>query len=222
MATIIFDFDGTLHDSMYIYTRAFAAGYDSMVQRGVAEAKTFAPEEIANNIGLTSEEAWTTLCPEIPWEESQKAAVVVGAEMDRLIEDGTARLFPGVEEMLGEAKAAGHTLIFLSNCRIAYQEAARKTFGFDRFFSGYYNSEQFGGIPKEEIFETIRKDFAGPYIVVGDRDKDLAIAHTHNLPSVGCLYGYATKPGELDDATVQVDSPEEISGAIEHIAAQSF
>ena len=218
MATIVFDFDGTLHDSMYIYSRAFARGYDYLVEQGVAEARTFANSEIANNIGLTAEEAWTTLCPQIPWSESSKAAVVVGQAMDELIWDGTARLFPGVEQMLAEVHDAGHQLIFLSNCRIAYQEAARKTFGFDRFFAGYYNSEQFGGIPKEQIFETIASDFEGPYIVVGDRDKDLAIAHTHGLPSIGCLYGYATKPGELDDATVKVEKPEDIAAAIEQLA----
>ena len=94
----------------------------------------------------------------------------------------------------------------------------RRAFGFDAWFDGYYTSEQFGGIPKEQIFETIRADFDGPYLVVGDRDKDLAIAQVHGLPSIGCLYGYATKPGELDDATVKVEKPEDIAAAIEQLA----
>jgi phosphoglycolate phosphatase len=213
VATIIFDFDGTLHDSMYIYREALNRGYRWLVEQGQARPRNLTEQDMAGNIGLTPREAWERMAPEIPWSVSQHAAARVGATMDELIDDGTARLFPGVPEMLRQVKDAGHTLVFLSNCRNAYRDAVRRAFGFDRFFDAYYTSEQFGGVPKEQIFETIRRDFAGPYVVVGDRDKDLAVALVHGLPSVGCLYGYGSRE-ELAGATFLAEHPSDIPSLI--------
>jgi len=216
MATIIFDFDGTLHDSMHIYRIALNRGYQWLVDQGLATPREFTEADMAANIGLTPHDAWARMAPEIPWSVASRAAARVGGVMDSLIDDGTARLFPGVPEMLQQVKDAGHTLVFLSNCRNAYKDAVRRAFGFDAWFSGYYTSEQFGGIPKEEIFETIRKNFPGPYLVVGDRDKDLAIARVHGLPSIGCLYGYGSRE-ELSDATFLAERPSDITYLIEQM-----
>ena len=217
MATIIFDFDGTLHDSMFIYREALNRGYQLLVERGEARPRVLTEADMEANIGLTSEEAWTRMCPEIPWEVSQKAAARVGVVMDELIDNGTARLFPGVPEMLQQVKDDGHTLVFLSNCRNAYRDAVRRAFGFDAWFDAYYTAEQFNCIPKEVIFETIREDFPGPYVVVGDRDKDLAVAHEHDLPSIGCLYGYGSAE-ELAGATYQASKPSDIPSLIQEAA----
>ena len=107
-----------------------------------------------------------------------------------------------------------YTLVFLSNCRNAYKDAVRRAFGFDAWFSAYYTSEQFGGIPEGAIFETIREEFPGPYAVVGDRDKDLAIARVHKLPSIGCLYGYGSAE-ELSGATLLAGKPSDIPSLIQ-------
>jgi phosphoglycolate phosphatase len=214
MSTIIFDFDGTLHDSMYIYRIALNRGYQWLVDRGEARPRELTEADMAANIGLTSEEAWTRMCPEIPWEVSRGAAAQVGIVMDELIDNGTARLFPGVPAMLQQVKDAGHTLVFLSNCRNAYRDAVRRAFGFDAWFDAYYTAEQFGGIPKEQIFETIRQEVPGPYIVVGDRGKDLAVARVHDLPCIGCLYGYGSRE-ELAGSTFLAESPSDIPALIQ-------
>lgn len=216
MATIIFDFDGTLHDSMYVYRIALNRGYQWLVEQGMAKPRVFSESDMEANIGLTAKEAWAHMAPDLPWSITGQAAARVGAVMDELIDNGTARLFPGVPEMLQQVKDAGHTLVFLSNCRNAYRDAVRRAFGFDAWFAGYYTSEQFGGIPKEEIFKTIRQDFPGPYAVVGDRDKDLAIARVHKLPSIGCLYGYGSVE-ELSGATLLASKPSDIPSLIQNL-----
>ena len=217
--TVIFDFDGTLHDSMYIYRIALTRGYQWLVEQGKAPERQLTEAEMAANIGLTVEEAWTRMCPDIPWSVSKGAAERVGTVMHELIDDGTARLYPGVPEMLQRGKDAGHTLVFLSNCRTAYLDAARRSFDLDRWFDWYYAAEQYDDAPKEVIFETIRAQVPGPYVAVGDRYKDLALARAHELPSVGCLYGYGSRE-ELRDATYLAETPLQIVDLIERISKE--
>lgn len=216
MLSIVFDFDGTLHDSLYVYRTAFPWGYQWLVDNGYAAPRELADDYIAGNIGLTCEDAWARVCPDIPWSITQHAAARVGEAMDEFIENGTARLFPGVPEMLQQLKDAGHVLIFLSNCRNAYLDAVRRAFGFDAWFDHYYTAEQFDDIPKEEIFKVIREEIAGPYIVIGDRDKDRSLAEAYGLPFIGCLYGYAS-PGELDGETYLAAAPQDIVGLVARI-----
>lgn len=206
---VIFDFDGTLHDSMHIYPRAFQEAYDWLASEGYVAPRRISDEEITGNIGLTATEAWDRFAPQLPREIAVQAAAIVGKAMDRMIEDGTARLFPGVPEMLQRMKDLGYTCLFLSNCRTRYEEAARKSFGLDRWISAFYNAESFGDIPKEEIFITIANVWPGPFVMVGDRYKDLAVARVHHLPSVGCTYGYGSLE-ELAGATLLANSPAEI------------
>lgn len=214
--TIVFDFDGTLHDSMYIYRIALQRGYGWLVDQGVAPEREFSDEFIAGNIGLNCEDAWERMCPDLPWSVTSEAAARVGEVMDQLIDDGTARLFPGVPDMLQQLKDDGYELVFLSNCRNEYRDAVRRAFGFDRWFDHYYTAEQFDGAPKEIIFETIHEEVPGPYVVVGDRDKDLALARAHGLPFVGCAYGYSV-PGELDGADTLAGDPLEIPACVKAI-----
>jgi len=194
---------------MYIYRIALRRGYALLVERGEAPERAFSDEFVAGNIGLTAMDAWERMCPDLPWSVTQQAAARVGQVMDELIDDGTARLFPGVPEMLQQLKDDGHVLVFLSNCRNDYRDAVRRAFGFDAWFDRYYTAEQFHGAPKEQIFETIRSEVPGPYIVVGDRDKDMILARTHGLPFIGCSYGYAVE-GELDGTRYLADDPAQI------------
>lgn len=209
LRTVIFDFDGTLHDSMLIYPDAFRAGYQWLVDNGWAEPREFSDSDISGYIGLTAEEMWKSFRPDLPDDVWPKAAAAVGEKMDALILDGTARLFPGVPEMLQAVKDLGVQLVFLSNCRVAYQEAACKAFGLDRWFSGYYNAEQWHDLPKEEIFNDIAKDFPGGYTMVGDRNKDLAVSRVHGFPGIGCLYGYGNRE-ELKDADYYAETPADV------------
>lgn len=218
-STIIFDFDGTLHDTVHVYGQALRRGYQLLVEQGVAPERELTDAYAAGNLGLTARDAWARVCPDLPWSVTQTAAALVGETMDELVVAGQGRLYDGVPELLQQLKDAGHTLVFLSNCRNAYRDAVRRSFGFDAWFEHYYTAEQFDGAPKERIFETIRQEVPGPYIVVGDRDKDAILAQTHSLPFIGCLYGFGTLE-ELTGAPFLAKEPAQIAGYVERIEAR--
>ncbi len=216
--TIVFDLDGTIHDTMRVYEPAFNAGYQLLADKGLVAPHTFGPEELRKNIGLTVREAWARLEPDLSWEQVEPTVSAINDYMLNLMVHGEGRLYEGVAETLDAVCAAGHRLVLLSNCGTKYKEAARAAYGLDRWFSAYFAAEDYSWEPKERIFEIIRTQFEGPYIAVGDRYKDIALAGAHDLACVGCLYGFGTAE-ELSSATALASHPSEIAGIIEHMCA---
>ncbi|MEG0924818.1 MAG: HAD family hydrolase [Anaerovoracaceae bacterium] len=209
MATLVFDYDGTLHECIKIYAPAFRKAYAHLVSCGLMPERIWKDDEISIWLGYSSKDMWNSFAPKLSQEQKMYCSQLIGDEMERLIESGQAKLYQGVLEILEKLKDDGHKLVFLSNCKHNYMMAHRKFFQLDKYFSGFYCTEDFGWEPKEKIFETIKEDFPKEFIIIGDRFQDIAVAQKHNLKSIGCGYGYG-KMEELDSASVIVNSPEEI------------
>lgn len=221
MLTLIFDCDGTLHDSLRVYAPALRRVYAHMVAEGNAPLRNLSDEEIGSWLGWSTDDMWAAFAPSLPLESRRRYADEVSRHMVWGIEGGAARLYPHVEETLELLRDQGRNMVFLSNCRIAYMEAQREAFGFDRFFSGYYCCEQYPGEGKPQIFEHIRADVEAEhpgcghgFVAIGDRFHDMELALAHGLRSIGCLYGFG-EPGELDCATARVEDISEVPGVLE-------
>lgn len=183
---LLFDYDGTLHETMRIYGPAFRMACEDLAARGLIEPRHDSDAEIAAWLGFSTPEMWRRFLPELPQPEKERSSCVIGGEMLRLVRAGQAALYPQAEATLTALKARDHTLILLSNCRCAYLQAHVQTFGLDRFFTACYCCEEFG-----------------------DRFFDLEVAVRHDLPSVGCLYGYGSAE-ELSAATYRITSLPEL------------
>lgn len=215
MAVLVFDYDGTLHDCSIIYCPAFRRAYDTLVERGFADARHWSVEEITKWLGYSAKEMWASFAPNLPQVEKERCSQLIGAEMLRLVRAGEARLYPGVPALLDELKRQGHTMVFLSNCKTAYMNAHREKFGLDRWFSGYFCTEAYQWKDKTEIFPKIQKQHPGEAIVIGDRFHDIAVAERFGLFSIGCCYGYGTAY-EMSRASVTVQAPMEILNVLTH------
>ncbi len=220
MTNLIFDYDGTIHNGVKIYAPAFRKAYARLVEMGLAQEQSWTEQEISHWMGYTPADMWNTFMPGLPKEEVDYSIKLVEEEMDRLIREGEARLYHKAEEVLAQLKAQGYTLLFLSNCTRSYMQAHTEAFKLKRFFADFYCSEDFGGIPKYEIFETIRKEHPGNFAVIGDRMKDIEVAVHHNLPSVGAAYGYGT-PDELAAAGKLCGDITEIPKALETLGVKA-
>ena len=216
--TVFFDFDGTLHDSMAIYGPAFRKAYAWLVSEGHMPLCEFSDEWIGQWLGWTTEDMWTTFAPGLPEKIWCKAAEIVGNEMDSLTEQGKARLFPGVPEMLAHLQKAGYQMAFLSNCRTRYCDVHREMFGLDAWFDAYYCAEDFHDIPKWGIYQRVAGRHAVPQVMVGDRFHDREVAAKAGIPFIGCAYGFGSA-GELNGAMKVVESPAQIPEAVKEVLA---
>lgn len=211
--TLIFDYDGTIHNTIVIYEAAFRQCYQWLAEEGLAPAQEIPSEQIAGWLGMNSKEMWDSFLPELPREVKEAASRRVGSSMVEQILAHQAIWYPGASQVLDILKSEGYTMVIVSNCKIAYHEANWKEFSMERWFSAFYDCESFGFAPKTEIIKEVQKCFPGPYIVIGDRHSDLECARACGSPFIGCRYGFG-KQGELDGADLFADSvqmlPEKI------------
>lgn len=216
MTNLIFDYDGTLHNSMLTYAPAFRDTMKWLSDNGYIAEKEYSDNEISCWLGFNSTDMWNSFHPELDPEIREKARLMLGRDMAERIDNGEGALYDGAEETLSELKKRGYTLIFLSNCRFHYLERHRRVFGLDRFFNHYYCCEAFDFIPKYEIFPKIAPAHKGNFIVIGDRFHDIETAVRNGLPSIGCSYGFGS-PEELSGADIIVDSITGIPAAAERL-----
>jgi len=217
MANIIFDYDGTVHESMRTYAPAFRDTMKWLSDNGFIADKDYSDSEISHWLGFNSTDMWGQFHPELSLEIREKARAMLGENMAARVENGEGSLYAGIEDALLSLKASGHTLIFLSNCRIHYMERHRRVFRLDRFFDSFFCCEEFGFIPKYEIFRRFSDRFEGDFIVVGDRFHDIDTAVRNGLHSIGCGYGYGSED-ELRRADIIVTSPAQIPDAVNALA----
>lgn len=63
--TIYFDYDGTIHNSVKIYSPAFKKAYDFLVDNNKAEPRVLKEEEISKWLGYTSAEMWKSFMEDL-------------------------------------------------------------------------------------------------------------------------------------------------------------
>lgn len=216
MANLIFDYDGTIHESIRTYAPAFRTVCKWLADNGYITAKEYTDKEISYWLGFNSTDMWNTFQPDLNPDIREKARKMLGEDMGRRIENGEGALFPHTEEVLTTLKNQGHTLIFLSNCRVRYMKRHSRVFGLNRFFDYFYCCEEYNFIPKYQIFRVFSLLHSGQYIVIGDRFHDIETAVQNGLKSIGCGYGYASD-GELSKADIIVNNITEIPEAVEKL-----
>ena len=200
MANLIFDYDGTLHESIHIYAPAFRKAQKYLIDKKLIEHCVYKDDQISSWLGFTAKEMWDNFAPHLTQVEKSICSKIIGDEMLHLISQGKAQLYPNVKETIRHLKEQGHTLIFLSNCKIDYMNMHKEYFHLGNYFADFYCSEQYDFIPKHAIFTTIKSRYNGDFVIIGDRFQDMEIAHKHNLKSIGCSYGYGNTD-ELKTAT---------------------
>ena len=114
--TLIFDFDGTIHDTIHVYFPAFLKGYQYLVDHDMAEPQTFTPKEVSIWLGYNSDDMWKTFMPNCPEVFQNKAKSIIGDEMRLGLESGKGMLYDGAHDVLSELVERGYKLVFLSNC----------------------------------------------------------------------------------------------------------
>lgn len=206
--SIIFDFDGTLHDTIKIYYPAFSEGVKILKEHGYAKDFELSEENVKRFLGEKPNFAYDLLAKDADEDFKIEVMTHVGQKMDENIRNKIGKLYDGTEEVL-EILSKTYDLYILSNCRESYLDQALDIYGIKKYFKKYYAAETFDFIPKDEIIKKERKNLKEEIIFVGDRHHDMAAAHKNNLRSIFCTYGFGPED-EGKDAKYKIDSIKEM------------
>ena len=207
--TIIFDWDGTLHESIHIYFEAFLKGYQDLVESGVAPIKDWTKDEVSKFLGVSPKALWDELLPYASDIDKKNASKTVGNYMLKAILEGHAKLYPEAKALLTYLKNKGYSLIYLSNSNIYYMEAMRDFFHLEQYFDEFIVSETYKYIPKKEILKLIKPQLKAPMVMIGDRYLDIETGLENGVKTIGCLYGYGSQE-ELKDADLIIYELKEL------------
>lgn len=214
--TLIFDYDGTIHDTLHIYEPVLRDTYHRLAQAGYVKEEPLARERIAGWLGLNAREMWDDFQPQLADEIKEQSGRRNGEEMVARIRAHQARWYANAASTLDQLKQSGYSMIVLSNCKIGYRKANWEEFQMERWFDQFYDCESYGFAPKTQIIKEILPKYEAPYVVIGDRDKDLACARVAGAAFIGCLYGYGSRE-ELADADVLIEDIGELPGVLKKL-----
>lgn len=196
---VVFDFDGTLHQTHIIYEKAMDT---SLKEIGLSLNDI----DFKSLIGKSPYDIWRSLGA----KEEQISYLVhkTGSMMDEGMKE-YGKLYEGVYESLEYLKKK-YELIICSNCRRAYMEAARSAYGLDKYFSSYIIGEDYDFLDKASILRSL--DLKS-FIMVGDRENDIEAGYKNKMPSIFASYGYGDK-SEGDKANFVINDISEIKSII--------
>ncbi len=208
--TILFDYDGTLHDSLHIYAPAFRKAFDYLVTTHGVEPRSWSDEEISKFLGQTPKEMWNAFGSDIPKAAKDEASSIISQEMERLIKEGKAQLYDGALETLYDLKKKGYILAFISNCRNYYLHAHTNLFGLGKYFEYMVCSESYPGIEaKELVLEKLKPQLEDEMVIVGDRHHDMKAGIYNNIHTIGAAYGFGDDE-ELKDSDLTINNIKEL------------
>lgn len=193
---LVFDFDGTIHNTEITYKKAITESLSELnLDINDFDFKSF--------IGMGPKDVWDIILK----DDSDKTSYIK-KNGDRIIKymKESGELYDGAIETLSYLKDK-YDLFILSKCRRVYMEAAREKFGLDSFFSKYFIGEDYDYLEKYKI---LRKEIKEDYIIIGDRREDMEAGLKNNQKAIFAAYGYGS-PSEADGVNISISSIKELN-----------
>ncbi len=207
--TIIFDWDGTLHESIVIYYPALLKSVDYLKNQGYTLHQSITQDDVKHFIGMNPKDMWRMFMPGLEDDVMLKASQIISDAMLEAIEKNQAQLYPHAREVLQALKNKGYTLIYLSNSKNYYMETMRKAFQLDQYFDEMICSEMYHFLPKKDILAHIKSRLKQPMVMIGDRYLDIETGQSNGAITIGCAYGYG-HISEFKDADHVIHDLKEI------------
>lgn len=200
MPNVLFDLDGTLCDPREGIAHGFRHAFDALGLPYPGDAA------VTPLIGLPLQDCFRRLGLADP---SRSAAA--SRHFQAFFEGrgfAEARLYPGVEALLGRLRRAGWGLAIASAKPGFAARFVVEGLGILRHFDGVHGCAPDDLAPDKapivaQALASLRWDPAAT-VMVGDRAQDRLAAQTHGLRFIGAAWGFGA-PGELDGAPLSED-----------------
>jgi len=201
--TIIFDYDGTLHDSLKIYQKAFIEAYTFLYNQKKVPNRVWLTDEIKLFLGKNPKEMWADFEPKLDSDTIASASQIISTSMANQIINNEAILYDGSLKVLAYLKSKNYNLIYLSNSKRYYMDVNKKTFKLDQYFDLMICSEDYNYMTKTDILKSVISTLNKDIVIVGDRFHDMDAGKDNGIMTIACDYGYGLEE-ELKHADLHI------------------
>jgi len=213
MRHLLFDLDGTLTDP--------APGITACIRHAAAALGASVAGDLTRFIGPSLRESFREI---LATDDAERVEAALRLYRERFSRVGLFEnaVYPGVTEVLREARARRFRLLVVTSKPQVYADRIVDHFGLREHFAAVYGPELSGErSDKAELLEhVLRSERIAPSqaCMVGDREHDVRGAKANAMPAIGVCWGYGT-PAELRaaGADVVVDSIETLLPAAERL-----
>ncbi|CAG7588356.1 Pyrophosphatase PpaX [Peptoniphilus tyrrelliae] len=206
--SIIFDFDGTLHNTIKIYYPAFSSGVEFLRNHGFAKDFELNEKNVSKFLGEKPNFSYDLIAKGADESLKREVMALVGKKMDENIKNGVGELYDDTIKVLEEL-SKNYDLYILSNCRESYLDLALDVYNIKKYFKKCFAAETYAFIPKDEIIKKERQNINEELIFIGDRHHDMEAAKKNELKSIFCTYGFGSAE-EGKDANYKISSISEL------------
>ncbi len=182
---VVFDVDGTLHDTFQWWAEVIRAGLRRFSEREGIELAVPGDAEAEAVVGMRDAGVWAPFLPEEHkhrWEDLR--AVVLPMEVET-ISSGVDYLFAGVRGLLPHLRSIGVTVALASNCRSIYMGGMMAGQGLAAISDHQFCLDSPNvGSKTDMLSEAMRAAGAERAVMVGDREPDHEAATALGWPFV--------------------------------------
>lgn len=201
MKVAFFDLDGTISDP--------SAGITSGINHslGMMGLPGMDPGELLRFIGPPLSEIFHELVP-----DRRDEGTALFREYYRRKGYSENVLYPGIREALKTLRMSGTVLCIATGKKPETAADILEMFHIRELFSEITGCGHVG--TKEDLLSGLIARYGGNAVMIGDRKYDFMAASSCCIPSAGAAWGFGHR-SELEQATVVIDSPGEIPGAVD-------
>ncbi len=182
---VIFDVDGTLHDTFAWWAPIIRAGVQRFAEQEGIEITLPTEQEAEAVVGMKDAGVWAPFLPESHkdrWLDLR--AVVLPMEVDE-VSRGVDYLFEGVRQMLPHMRECGVKVALASNCRSEYMAAMQDGQGLRQLSDWQFCLDSDNVETKTDMLREAQAAAGAERVVmVGDREPDHEAAVACGLPFV--------------------------------------
>lgn len=204
MANVIFDFDGTLADTLHIAIDVFrriSPEDDIEDDKKIEELRGMSAFEAIKHLGIS-------------WWRVPRLLIVGRKEMTAHI--GEANTFPGMVEVIHKLKAAKHRLFILSSNSTRNIAIFLKNHRLESYFDHYWGDQ--GIFTKSSALKKVmRKEKldAKDCYYIGDEVRDIEAARKAGIRPISVTWGYNNRKAlETAKPDILIDQPADLLDVI--------
>lgn len=187
--TFVFDYDGTLFDSLAHAIQVYHKVGHFAKSHGIIE-NIWNHEQITALIGLNPIMVWKTLLPQVSDEVRAQLSALYSQTMIEHLHTTTSQWYPSATQVVHTLLEEGKECVLLTNARRYYVDIALQHHPILKAFKYVVCAQDFNYQSKAEIISQL--ELSGRVVVVGDKVDDALAAKQIQATSVWATYGYGT------------------------------